>query len=171
MPSKYKALNDASRLAHAQLTGGSPNPEDVHAIDCDMDEDCRCGVATREWVRLVDMTAIELRRLAELCVEDEREGALIAGRACAACGQPPDVSPASGEELPIVRGALDAQEKAEREVFRLRARCAELTTALRLLRCEVSGNPCNTDCRIVGRPPCCETCRYHHAATQEEDQG
>ena len=28
MPSKYKALNDASRLAHAQLTGKSPNPED-----------------------------------------------------------------------------------------------------------------------------------------------
>lgn len=28
MPSKYKALNDASRLAHAELTGESPNPED-----------------------------------------------------------------------------------------------------------------------------------------------
>jgi len=27
MPSKYKALNDASRLAHADLTGASPNPE------------------------------------------------------------------------------------------------------------------------------------------------
>jgi len=27
MPSPYKALNDASRLAHAQLTGASPNPE------------------------------------------------------------------------------------------------------------------------------------------------
>ena len=27
MPSKYRVLNDASRLAHADLTGGSPNPE------------------------------------------------------------------------------------------------------------------------------------------------
>lgn len=27
MPSQYQALNDASRLAHAALTGTSPNPE------------------------------------------------------------------------------------------------------------------------------------------------
>lgn len=27
MPSKYKALNDATRLAHSDLTGRSPNPE------------------------------------------------------------------------------------------------------------------------------------------------
>jgi hypothetical protein len=45
---------------------------------------------------------------------------------------------------------------------------ARLEEALARLRCEVSGNPCNTDCRMVGRPPCCETCRWHLAATQEE---
>lgn len=33
MPSKYQALNDASRLAHASLTGASPNPEDCKLAD------------------------------------------------------------------------------------------------------------------------------------------
>ena len=32
MPSQYKALNDASRLAHAQLTGASPNPENTKSM-------------------------------------------------------------------------------------------------------------------------------------------
>lgn len=33
MPSKYRALNDATRLAHADLTGASPNPEDCFAME------------------------------------------------------------------------------------------------------------------------------------------
>ena len=40
---------------------------------------------------------------------------------CVACGQPWGVEPASGEELPIIRGALDAQEKVERRAFSLAA--------------------------------------------------
>lgn len=41
---------------------------------------------------------------------------------CKSCGADPSVHPDSGAELPIVRGALDAQEDAERRLFAERER-------------------------------------------------
>lgn len=47
-------------------------------------------------------------------------------RGCAACGHVGPESPPSGEELPIVAGALDAQARAERERDKLRNEAADL---------------------------------------------
>lgn len=49
---------------------------------------------------------------------------------CQSCGADPSVSPATGDELPIIRGALDAQASAEKETFAARAEIARLRAAV-----------------------------------------
>jgi len=58
---------------------------------------------------------------------------------CESCGANPFVSPASGAELPIVAGALDAQAKAESECFRLQTANAKLFAENERLRVEGAG--------------------------------
>lgn len=53
-----------------------------------------------------------------------------------------------GERLDEARGRAKVLEKL-------------LVDARDVMRCEVSRNPCNTDARVVGSPPCCESCRVH----------
>lgn len=45
---------------------------------------------------------------------------------CVACGHADEEAPPSGEELPVVRGALDAQADAEQRLFRENERINEL---------------------------------------------
>lgn len=49
---------------------------------------------------------------------------------CAACGQPRGVDPPSGEELPIIRGALDAQAEVEKRAYALEEERDRLREAL-----------------------------------------
>lgn len=44
---------------------------------------------------------------------------------CCSCGADPNVYPETGAELPIVRGALDAQAHAEQRMFATREKCQE----------------------------------------------
>jgi hypothetical protein len=52
---------------------------------------------------------------------------------CKSCGADPSVYPETGEELPIVRGALDAQGKAEAELFAVREAVAQHPERMRRL--------------------------------------
>jgi hypothetical protein len=56
---------------------------------------------------------------------------------CQSCGAKPNVTPPTGQELPIVRGALDAQYAAEREAFELKQKVARME-ADREARCVAS---------------------------------
>lgn len=68
MPSKYTALNDASRLAHASLTGESPNPEDQLHIPDAIREQAN-STLQRGGVRVQEL----LHRIQQLPVEDQLE--------------------------------------------------------------------------------------------------
>lgn len=51
----------------------------------------------------------------------------------------------------LLKTAFDELDEAERLLVAARDR----------MKCERSGNPCNTDTRVIGAPPCCESCRVH----------
>ena len=50
---------------------------------------------------------------------------------CQSCGADPRISPASGEELPVVKGALDEQAQAEKACWAAQREAEELRTRLR----------------------------------------
>ncbi len=50
---------------------------------------------------------------------------------CQSCGADPRISPPSGKELPVVKGALDAQAEAEKECYLVKRECEDLRRKLR----------------------------------------
>lgn len=81
---------------------------------------------------------------------------LNAVKRCRACGADPAVESASGEEPPIVRGALDAQEDAEKRLFAATARAvaaeerAERAEAA-LAEIAEASCACRDDCNCLQR--------------------
>lgn len=56
MPSPYQALNDASRLAHAELTGTSPKPNEQGWMALPSPELCGLFQTLKAQIRLYDVT-------------------------------------------------------------------------------------------------------------------
>jgi hypothetical protein len=50
---------------------------------------------------------------------------------CQSCGADPRISPPSGKELPVVKGALDAQAEAEKNYYLARRECEAMRSKLR----------------------------------------
>ena len=98
---------------------------------------CVDGLAAKAIARTLERDQARSEAHDDLRLRDEENDALrfrlAAHVPCRACGWAKTEGPASGEEIPIIKGALDAQAEIEGRMFALEAKAARQKRAIALL--------------------------------------
>jgi len=118
-------MSDNDKCEHGWL-----HPHE-HCIPCLKAEVQRLSESTAEWKGHAERMRSYYARVCVSLEDAEAEINRLSGaHVCVACGHMGPEAPPSGRELPIVKGALDAQADAEKRLIEVLAEVALLREAL-----------------------------------------